>query len=146
MNLFEIGHSLARQFGAGALDAVQGASPCCPLLDNHDVTRIATHLTEPKPPAAAVRPAVRYARRALRLLRQRVGRRGRQRGGGDAALRPALEQPEWNGLTDWIARLASGPAGAAGPCATAATATVLLTNRQYHLRAAGARASGCWWR
>ena len=30
---------------------------------------------------------------------------------GDAALRPALERPEWNSLTDWIAALAAARHG-----------------------------------
>ena len=45
MNLFEIGHSLARQFGPEPWTMYKGTH-LLSFLDNHDVTRIATQLTE----------------------------------------------------------------------------------------------------
>ena len=44
MNLFEIGHSLARQFGPEAWTLYKGL-PLLSFADNHDVTRVATILT-----------------------------------------------------------------------------------------------------
>ena len=44
MNLFEIGHSLARQFGPEPWTMYKGAH-LLSFLDNHDVTRIASQLT-----------------------------------------------------------------------------------------------------
>ena len=127
-NLFEIGHSLARQFGPESWTLYKGAH-LLSFLDNHDVTRIASQLTDRDHlrPAYALMfgmpgvPAVYYG--------SEWGLEG-EKSRGDAALRPALETPEWNGLTDWIAALArakrSSPALFYG-----GFRTVLLTNRQF---------------
>ena len=45
MNMFEIGHSLARQFGPEPWTLYKGAH-LLSFLDNHDVTRIASQLTD----------------------------------------------------------------------------------------------------
>ena len=91
-NMFEIGHSLARQFGP-ALDALQGQASAELFLDNHDVERIASMLTNPAHlrPAYGLLfsmpgvPAVYYG--------SEWGIPG-QKSEGDAALRPALEMPQ----------------------------------------------------
>ena len=49
---------------------------------------------------------------------------------GDAALRPAVEKPVWNELTDFIAALAAARRRSPALC-HGAYRTVLLTNRQY---------------
>lgn len=49
---------------------------------------------------------------------------------GDAALRPAVDMPQKNGLTEYIARLAAARRGSRALC-HGAYRTVLLTNRQY---------------
>ena len=49
---------------------------------------------------------------------------------GDAALRPAVEKPVWNELTDFIAALAAARRRSPALC-YGAYRTVLLTNRQY---------------
>ena len=86
MNLFEIGHSIQRQFGADPWCLYRGR-PLLNFLDNHDVE-------------------------------------------GDAALRPAVEKPVWNELTDFIAALAAARRRSPALC-YGAYRTVLLTNRQY---------------
>ena len=48
---------------------------------------------------------------------------------GDAALRPALEGPTWNGLTDWIAALAAARRGSRA-LLYGSYRNVVLTNRQ----------------
>lgn len=78
---------------------------------------------------AVVRDIVRHARRALRLLRQRVGHGGRQRGrrrgaaprGGHAAEKRA----------DGVYCPAGGGAPGSRALCHGAYRTVLLTNRQY---------------
>ena len=57
------------------------------------------------------------------------GIRGEKEPGSDAALRPALEKPEWNGLTDYIAALARARSGS-GALHHGGYRNVLLTNRQ----------------
>ena len=127
-NLFEIGHSLARQFGPENWTLYKGAH-LLSFLDNHDVTRIASQLTDRDHlrPAYALMfgmpgvPAVYYG--------SEWGMAGEKRQ-GDAALRPAVERPEWNDLTDWIAALARAKRSSPALC-YGSFRTVLLTNRQF---------------
>ena len=128
MNLFEIGHSLARQFGPEPWTLYKGAH-LLSFLDNHDVTRIASKLTDPAqlPLAYAMLfgmpgvPAVYYG--------SEWGLQGVKGENTDAPLRPALEQPQWNGLTGWIARLAAVHRASLALC-QGGYRNVLLTNRQ----------------
>ena len=127
LNLFEICHSLARQFGPEQWTLYKGAH-LLSFLDNHDVTRIATQLSDPNhlPLAYALLfgmpgvPALYYG--------SEWGVRGDKRE-GDGALRPALERPEWNQLTDWIARLAAARKNSPALC-RGSYRNVMLTNRQ----------------
>ena len=128
MNLFEIGHSLARQFGPEPWTLYKGAH-LLSFLDNHDVTRIASQLNEPRhlPLAYALMfgmpgvPAVYYG--------SEWGLQGSKQAGSDASLRPALEKGEWNELADWIARLAAAKHGSRALC-QGGYRNVVLTNRQ----------------
>ena len=128
MNLFEIGHSLARQFGPEPWTLYKGAH-LLSFLDNHDVTRIASKLNDPAqlPLAYAMLfgmpgvPAVYYG--------SEWGLQGVKGENTDAPLRPALEQPQWNGLTGWIARLAAVHRAGLALC-QGGYRNVLLTNRQ----------------
>ena len=128
MNLFEIGHSLARQFGPEPWTMYKGAH-LLSFLDNHDVTRIASQLTnkEHLAPAYALMfgmpgvPAVYYG--------SEWGLEGKKESWGDAPLRPALEQPEWNHLTDWISKLARAKRESQALC-YGGYRNVVLTNRQ----------------
>jgi len=127
MNMFEIGHSLARQYGPEQWTLYKGAH-LLSFLDNHDVTRIASQLTnkEHLRPAYAVMfgmpgvPAVYYG--------SEWGIEGEKRC-GDACLRPALEKPEWNGLTDFIFKLAQAKKNSPALC-YGAYRNVVLTNKQ----------------
>ena len=128
MNLFEIGHSLARQFGPEQWTLYKGRH-LLSFLDNHDVDRIASKLADPGHlrPAYALMfgmpgvPAVYYG--------SEWGIQGRKGCGSDAELRPALEKPEWNDLTTWISRLAEAKKGSRALC-YGAYRNVVLTNRQ----------------
>ena len=127
VNLFEICHSLARQFGPEQWTLYKGAH-LLSFLDNHDVTRIATQLTDPNhlPLAYAMLfgmpgvPAVYYG--------SEWGIHGDKREGDDA-LRPALERPEWNELTDWIVKLAAAHKNSPALC-RGSYRNVVLTNKQ----------------
>ncbi len=127
MNLFEIGHSLARQFGPEPWTLYKGRH-LMNFLDNHDVERIASILNNKDhlPPAYGILfgmpgvPAVYYG--------SEWGIEGRK-SQGDAALRPALEKPESNGLTAFIAKLAAAHRGSRALC-YGAYRNVVLTNRQ----------------
>ena len=102
-NLFEIVHSLRRQFGSEPWALYRGAH-LMSFLDNHDVTRIASMLTEPRHLplaygllfAAPGIPAIYYG--------SEWGETARKQPGGDWNLRPCLE-PRRNALTEEISAL-----------------------------------------
>ena len=127
MNLFEIGHSLQRQFGPEQWTLYRG-KPLLSFLDNHDVTRIASMLNEPRHilPAYGILfgmpgvPALYYG--------SEWGIQG-HKNQGDASLRPALEKPEWNDLTDAIAAMAKARKESGALC-NGSYRNVVLTNRQ----------------
>ena len=104
MNLFEIAYSLNRQFGPEPWTLYRG-KPLLAFADNHDVTRLATILTNPE----HIRPlyGLLFAMPGIPCLYygSEWGIQG-DKAKGDGDLRPALAAPQWNGLTDWIASLA----------------------------------------
>lgn len=103
-NLFEIIHSLLRQFGEDPWCLYTGME-LVSFVDNHDVTRIASILNDDKnlPIAYALLfgmpgiPCIYYG--------SEWGVQGRKED-GDPALRPCILSPEKNELTDYIAKLA----------------------------------------
>ena len=128
MNLFEIGHSLARQFGPEPWTLYKGAH-LLSFLDNHDVNRIASQLTDKNHlyPAYALMfgmpgtPAIYYG--------SEWGIQGERSNNSDDGLRPALELPEWNQLTDWISKLAKAKKNSEALC-YGSYRNVMLTNKQ----------------
>lgn len=127
MNLFEINHSLMRQFGSDPWCLYRGYH-LLTFVDNHDVMRVASILQNPKhlPLIYALAfgmpgiPCIYYG--------SEWGIPGDKRD-GDHALRPAVEKPEWNALTDWIARLAAAKKHSEA-LTEGGFRSVLLTNRQ----------------
>ena len=103
-NMHEISYSLNRQFGAEQWCLYTGKH-LLSFVDNHDVTRIATILTDKSCLAPLYGllfgmpgvPAVYYG--------SEWGIEGDKKN-GDPTLRPAIEKPEENDLTAWIAALA----------------------------------------
>lgn len=104
MNMFEINHSLLRQFGPENWTLYRGKH-LLSFVDNHDVSRIATILQnkEHLPLVYALAfgmpgiPCVYYG--------SEWGALG-DKGQGDPSLRLSYKEPEWNKLTDFISRLA----------------------------------------
>lgn len=127
-NLFEIGHSLNRQFGAEPWTLYKGKQ-LLSFLDNHDVSRIASILQNKAhlPLLYALlfgmpgTPCIYYG--------SEWGIEG-DKHAGDAALRPALEAPQWNDLTDWIAKCISARKQSHA-LQTGTYRSVLLTNEQF---------------
>ena len=127
MNLFEICHSLNRQFGPEPWTLYKGKHLLC-FADNHDVSRIASILANEQhlPLIYALLfgmpgiPCIYYG--------SEWGARGDKKD-GDPALRLFYEKPQWEELTGWIAKLArihrEQPALCRGDYHTA-----VLTNRQ----------------
>ncbi len=104
MNMFEINHSLLRQFGPENWTLYKGKH-LLSFVDNHDVTRVASILKNEKhlPLIYALMfgmpgiPCVYYG--------SEWGTKA-DKSQGDPALRACFEAPEWTSLTDWIAKLA----------------------------------------
>ena len=103
MNMFEIVHSLMRQFGPEYWTLYKGKH-LLSFVDNHDVSRIASVLQKPEhlPLIYAMCfgmpgiPCVYYG--------SEWGVKG-DKHNGDPSLRLSYEKPEWNQLTDFIAKL-----------------------------------------
>ena len=126
-NLFEIAHSLQRQFGPENWTLYKGKH-LFSFVDNHDVTRIASILQNERhlPLVYALLfampgiPCVYYG--------SEWGAKG-EKHQGDAALRPSFEAPVENELSTWIGKLAA--AHKASPALRYGTyRNVVLTNRQ----------------
>lgn len=104
MNMFEINHSLLRQFGPENWTLYRGKH-LLSFVDNHDVTRIASNLTNEKhlPLIYALMfgmpgiPCVYYG--------SEWGTKA-EKAQGDPALRPSFEKPKFNALTEFISKLA----------------------------------------
>ncbi len=103
MNLFEIIHSLLRQFGPENWTLYKGRH-LISFVDNHDVSRIASILNRPEHLKLIYTimfgmpgiPTVYYG--------SEWGEKA-DKSQGDPALRPCFEKPQWTELTDTIASL-----------------------------------------
>ena len=103
-NMFEIVHSLLRLFGPEDWTVARGKH-LLSFCDNHDVSRIASILSNPEHIKGVYGmvfgmpgiPCVYYG--------SEWGVKG-DKGQGDPALRPYIEKPEWNELCDFIKKLA----------------------------------------
>ena len=114
-NMHEISYSLNRQFGCEQWCLYTGKH-LLSFVDNHDVTRIATILTDKGCLQPHLRPAVRYARRARRST---TAASGAWRATSATATRPCAprwRRPEANDLTAWIAALAHAHTGSKALC------------------------------
>lgn len=103
MNMFEIGHSLRNRFGKEDWCMYKGLQ-LISFVDNHDVTRIASNLTNKKHiiPAYGILmsmpgiPCIYYG--------SEWGIEGLKQQGSDKSLRPAAPVPEYNEITDFVSK------------------------------------------
>ncbi len=127
MNLFEINHSLLRQFGPENWTLYKGKHMLS-FVDNHDVTRVASILTNEKhlPLIYALMfgmpgiPCVYYG--------SEWGAKA-NKSEGDPALRACFDAPVWNELTDEISRMAQAKKNSEA-LNYGAFRSVVLTNKQ----------------
>lgn len=127
MNLFEIVHSLQRQFGPEYWTLYKGKH-LLNFVDNHDVSRIASNLTNENhlhliyalcfgmPGIPCVYYGSEWGSKA-------------HKSEGDPALRACFLQPQENKLTDWISRLSTAKRNSEA-LNYGDFRSVLLTNRQ----------------
>ena len=125
--MFEIVHSLLRQFGPENWTLYKGQH-LLSFVDNHDVSRIASNLTNEKhlPLIYAMAfgmpgiPCVYYGSEwGAKAAKQE----------GDPALRASFDKPVENELTEWIAKLA-GAKVSSEALNYGSFRSVLLTNKQ----------------
>ncbi|MBO4337326.1 MAG: cyclomaltodextrinase [Lachnospiraceae bacterium] len=127
MNMFEIVHSLMRQFGPEQWTLYKGKHMLS-FVDNHDVTRVASILQNEK--HLPLIYAMLYAMPGIPCVYygSEWGAKA-DKSQGDPALRPCFEKPEWNELTDLIARLSEIKKGSKA-LNYGSFRQVVLTNRQ----------------
>jgi len=127
MNMYEIVHSLLRQFGPEQWTLYRGKH-LLSFVDNHDVSRVASILTNKKhlPLVYAMMfgmpgiPCVYYG--------SEWGTRG-EKANGDPSLRPCFEAPVVNGMTEWVALLAKAKK-ASKALNYGGFKSIVLTNKQ----------------
>ena len=128
MNLFEIAHSLNRQFGPEQWCIYRGKH-LMTFVDNHDVTRIASILTNKNhlPLAYGLLfgmpgiPCIYYG--------SEWGEEGVKAPDNDYALRPCFEEPKPNELTDFIKELIEVRRNSDALC-NGSYRNVVITNHQ----------------
>ena len=137
MNLFEIVHSLKRQFGPEYWTLYKGKHLLC-FVDNHDVGRIASVLQRPE--HLPLIYGLLFGMPGIPCLYygSEWGATGAKQRGSDDNLRPAFDAPEWNKLTDHIAVLAKAHRDSDALC-QGDFQDVVLTNRQTVFRRQTAR-------
>ncbi len=103
MNMFEIVHSLMRQFGPEQWTLYKGKHMLS-FVDNHDVTRVASILQNEK--HLKLIYAMMYGMPGIPCVYygSEWGEKA-DKSQGDPALRPCFDKPQWNELSDYIARL-----------------------------------------
>ena len=100
MNLFEIVHSLKRQFGPEQWTLYKGKHLLC-FADNHDVTRAASVLTDPSHLPLMYGILLGMPGIPCLYYGSEWGEKADKKQ-GDPALRPSFQAPEWNQLTDLL--------------------------------------------
>ena len=127
MNLFEINHSLLRQFGPEGWTLYKGLH-LMTFVDNHDVSRVSSILTNEKhlPLIYALAfgmpgiPCIYYG--------SEWGAKG-NKSDGDPALRPSFEEPVENELTEFVGKLSAAKKGSKA-LNYGGFRSVVLTNKQ----------------
>lgn len=127
MNMYEIMHSLTRQFGPEYWTLYKGKH-LLSFVDNHDVSRIASVIQRPEhlPLVYAMCfgmpgiPCIYYG--------SEWGVKGEKQN-GDPSLRLSYENPEWNELTDYISKLSEAKKNSKA-LNYGDFSSVLLTNKQ----------------
>lgn len=130
MNMFEIAHSLLRQFGPENYTLYRGKHLFC-FVDNHDVSRIASILNNKN--HLQLIYALLFAMPGIPCVYygSEWGTEGtKQPGQPDYALRASFDAPQNSELTDWIALCAKAHKESKALC-YGSFQSVLLTNKQF---------------
>ena len=127
MNMFEITHSLLRQFGDENWCLYKGEH-LLSFVDNHDVTRAASILQNEN--HLKLMYAFMFAMPGIPTIYygSEWGEKG-EKSQGDSSLRPCFDKPIWNELTEYISLL-SGAVHKAPSLSYGNFKSILLTNKQ----------------
>ena len=104
MNMFEIAHSLHRQFGSDQWCIYRGKH-LMTFVDNHDVTRLASILTNKKHIPLAYGLLMGMPGIPCLYYGSEWAEPGEKAPDNDYALRPCFEEPKPNELTEFIKKL-----------------------------------------
>ena len=127
MNMFEIIHSLLRQFGPENWTLYRGKHLLC-FVDNHDVSRIASNLTNEQ--HLPLIYALCFGMPGIPCVYYGSGWGAKaNKSEGDPALRACFDAPVENDLTAWISKLAAAKK-ASNALNYGDFRSVVLTNRQ----------------
>ena len=127
MNMFEIVHSLLRQFGPENWTLYKGKH-LLSFVDNHDVSRIASTLSNPKHLPLIYTMCFAMPGIPCIYYGSEWGVKG-NKSDGDPALRLSYDKPEFNELTEFISHLSSVKKSSEA-LNYGAFRSVVLTNRQ----------------
>ena len=127
LNMFEISYSLNRQFGPENWTIYKGKN-LISFVDNHDVTRIASMLTNKK--HLPLIYGIMFAMPGIPCIYygSEWGAEGRKED-GDEALRKSYEKPEFNELSMLISKLAKIHSSSKALC-YGGYSNVVVTNKQ----------------
>ena len=128
MNMFEIAHSLHRQYGSDPWCIYRGKH-LVTFVDNHDVTRLASILTNKEHIRLAYGLLLGMPGIPCIYYGSEWGVEGQKAPDNDYALRPCFEKPEPNELTEYIKRLIAIRQESDGLC-NGSYRNVVLTNHQ----------------
>lgn len=127
MNMFEIVHSLLRQFGPENWTLYRGKHLLC-FVDNHDVSRIATMLTNERHLPVIYGMLMGMPGIPCIYYGSEWGAKA-DKSEGDPALRACFDSPVFNELTEWISRCANAHKESDALCNGDFT-SIVLTNKQ----------------
>lgn len=105
MNMFEITHSVQRQFGGNGGGIYQGKH-LLSFVDNHDVVRVASVLNNERHLPLIYTLMMGMPGIPCIYYGSEWGIKG-EKGDRDLAIRPCIDRPEWNDLTSWISKLSA---------------------------------------
>lgn len=104
MNMFEIAHSINRQYGPEDWTLYKGI-PMLTFVDNHDVTRVASILENQNHLSLIYGLLIGMPGIPCLYYGSEWGALGKKEVGSDASLRPSFEQPQTNETSDFVAQL-----------------------------------------
>ena len=127
-NMHEIAYSLNRQFGYENWCIYRGKH-LLSFVDNHDVTRVASILTNEKHLPLIYAMMVGMPGIPCIYYGSEWGEKAQKQQGSDANLRPCFDEPQTNELTEWITKLAKAKKSSKALCYGGYTIR-LMTNKQ----------------